>query len=143
VKGTAVADIPVPPHRPRRRGLSPEQAERRREGQARRSAEQARIDRVLAQRATPPPLEDQAEEEEDAAAWKLWTERHDECLHLLQSLAGVRTVRLSPRSLAILAGRGYGEEMVRAAVHALVDAGLAELRWERSGLDDVPVVQAA
>jgi hypothetical protein len=73
----------------------------------------------------------------------LFTTREQECLALLAGLAGIVTVRLSPRSFAILAQKGYGEFMVRRAVHRVVSGGLAELRWEVSGLERWPVLAAA
>lgn len=75
--------------------------------------------------------------------YELFTTREAECRTLLRDLAAVRTVKLSPRSFAILAAVGYGDFMVRRAVLALVHAGLAEVRYERSGLDAVPCVRAA
>ena len=74
---------------------------------------------------------------------ELHDERVQECLALLKVLTCNVTVRLSPRWYAVLAHQGWGEDIVRKAAHALVREGLAELRYERSGLDDIPVVVAA
>jgi hypothetical protein len=81
--------------------------------------------------------------QQEPTPYELFTSREADCIALLKQLAGVITVRLSPSSFAILAANGYGEFMVRRAVHALVSAGLAELRWEVNGLGRVPCVRAA
>lgn len=73
--------------------------------------------------------------------WELYTERLDECWNLLDSIAGVRTVRLSPSAFAVLARQGWGEAIVRETVRLLLDSGLARLRWEVSGMERVPVVE--
>ena len=74
---------------------------------------------------------------------ELHDERVAECVVVLKALTLNVTVRLSPRGFAVLARQGWGEDIVRRAAHALVREGLAELRYERSGLDDVPVMLAA
>jgi hypothetical protein len=80
---------------------------------------------------------------DEPTPYELHTKRMGACLDLLDSLAGVCTVRLSPSVFAIFAAQGYGEEIVRGAIHRLVSCGLAELRYEVHGLHAVPVVQAA
>lgn len=50
---------------------------------------------------------------------------------------------LSPDTFAIFAAQGYGADMVRRAVDALVRGGLAEVRWNVVGMERVPVVSAA
>jgi len=75
--------------------------------------------------------------------YELYTTREAECIALLSTLAGVVTVKLSPHAFAIFAARGYGEFMVRRAVHALATAGLAEVYYATSGCERVPCVRAA
>lgn len=75
--------------------------------------------------------------------YELFTTREAECIAMLRDLTGVVTVRLSPSSFAIFQAKGYSELLVRRAVFKLVRNGLAEARYERSGLDDVPCVRAA
>jgi hypothetical protein len=83
------------------------------------------------------------ERHDEPTPYELYTTREAECISLLSTLAGVFTVKLSPHAFAIFARAGYGEWMVRRAVHALVRAGLAEVYYAASGLDRVPCVKAA
>jgi hypothetical protein len=74
--------------------------------------------------------------------WELYSERLKECENLLRSIAGIKTVRLSPSTYRVLAEQGWGEDIVMHAARLLVAAGLAEMHWEVSGVDAWPVVEA-
>jgi hypothetical protein len=78
---------------------------------------------------------------DEPTPYELYTERLGECWRVLQSVNGIRTVRLSPSAFRIFAINGYGEEIVLHAVHQLVSAGLARLCWEVHGMERVPVIQ--
>ena len=71
----------------------------------------------------------------------IYSDRLAECRNLLRSIAGIRTIRLSPSVFRVLADQGYGEDIVMHAARLLVSYGLAEMHWERSGLEAWPVVE--
>ena len=73
----------------------------------------------------------------------LYSERLTACLNLLKSVVGIQTVRLAPSVYHVFAAQGYGEEIVARAMSLLVDAGLAEVSYEVSGINRVACVRAA
>ncbi|UGS36103.1 hypothetical protein [Capillimicrobium parvum] len=98
---------------------------------------QQRRDAMAWQKPTPRPIVD------EPTVYELQSERRQACLAMLSTLVGVIAVELSPRTLAILAAQGYGSDVVMDATDRLVDAGLAEVRWQAHGCDLWPRVEAA